>query len=289
MSTKWIWVSLCVATLGAAAAPSRAAETPSAAPAPKLDTTPIDAAHAAAAEPDVAQVDAALLEADRRFVAGDLHGALDILEPVCDASARPDCAFSLAAIHHGLGHCREARTSYRRYREIAPAGEHTEEVRAALEEVETRCGNAGEATPAVPGIAASSPERAAMSAPSPALAASPGEPRPLGPPPRDSIGTELVVGSFAISGAAALTSVVFGILAARSANRCARADVYDRAYSEECEDRGPRYQGLWQGFALASGGFLGIGLTLWWLDSDAAAAGSVSGGGVPALRYQGRF
>ena len=287
-------MSLCGALVGVLhAAPARAAEPPTAESAP----VPPGATAEDATRVEAEVLEAALLEADRRFVAGDLHGALDVLEPACEGSPRPECAFSLAAIHHGLGHCREARASYRRYREVAPAGEHIEEVTAALEEVETRCGNVADATASAPGLAPASAGPLLITPAPPmappvnaGVASEPGStalPPPL--PAADAIGTKLVVGSLALSGAAAVTSVVFGILAARSAARCARAEVYDRRYSEECEQRGPRYQGLWQGFALASGGFLGIGLTLWWLDADAPVASGGSTGGVPALRYQGRF
>ena len=290
MSTKWIWLTFGCALMGALhVAPSRAAE-PAAVTGAPAPPSPVEEQASVERDP----LAAALREADRRFVAGDLQGALDVLEPACDASARPECAFSLAAIHHGLGHCRDARASYRRYRELAPAGEHVEEARAALEEVETRCGDLADGASTVPARAPSGsapPLGLPVAQTLPAVAPGVGEPGPAPPAPltSDALGDTLVMGSLALSGAAAVTSIVFGVLAARSADRCARAEVYNRRYSEECEQRGPRYQGLWQGFALASGGFLGIGLSLWWLDAGSPAPNGVSVGGVPALRYQGRF
>ena len=98
-----------------------------------------------------------------------------------------------------------------------------------------------------------------------------------------------MVGSFVLSGVAAVSSVVFGVLAANSASKCERAQVYDNNYAEECEHRGPSYQGMWQGFAVASGGFLGIGLTLWWVDARSSATVGVSDAGSPALQYRYRF
>ena len=65
--------------------------------------------------------------------------------------------------------------------------------------------------------------------------------------------------------------------------------VYDQSFIEQCEEQGPSYQALWQGFAVASGGFLGIGLTVWWLDSRAAASVGVSAAGAPTLELQGSF
>jgi hypothetical protein len=250
---KWIWVSLFGA-FGAFAAP-------------------------AAAEPASAgSFEAALREADRRFTDGDLSGALSVLEPACRGSDRPDCAFNLGAIHHGLGHCEQALASYRRYRELAPAGEHLQEVEAALEEVESRCGP----------VTAQAPRSAPALAQGPLRSAQESSPAPRAPS-SSSPSSAFMTGSFVLSGVAAVSSVVFGVLAARSASRCDRASSYDAAFVEECERRGPSYHGMWQGFAVASGGFLGIGLTLWWLDVRSSASVGVSGAGAPALQYRYTF
>jgi hypothetical protein len=98
-----------------------------------------------------------------------------------------------------------------------------------------------------------------------------------------------MVGSFVLSGVAAVGSVAFGVLAASSAGRCGAAQSYDRDYIEECEQRGPSYQGMWQGLAVASGGFLGIGVALWWFDARSAASAGGSGAGSPGLQYRYRF
>jgi hypothetical protein len=249
---------------------------------------------AAAAEPDASQKSAfevAMTEADRRFVAGDSSGALELLEPVCAGTERADCSFSLGAVHHALGHCSEALAYYRHYRAVAPRGEHFGEVTAALEEVESRCGDI--VAPVLPAAPVATPPAVAPASSGALLGPVPGAPARgpavTGEPPASS-NTGLVVGAFAVSGAAAATSVVFGILAARSARRCDRARAYDRDYVQECEVDGPRYQGLWQGFALASGGFLGVGLTLWWLDVGSSSASlGVSGAGYPELNYRRTF
>jgi hypothetical protein len=252
--------------------------------------TGVLAAAAAAAPPESQEqraFDAALTEADRLFVEGDLPGALAVLEPVCAASKRAECSFSLGAIYHGLGRCTQALEHYRRYRQQAPSGEHIAEVTSALQEVEGRCGDASAASPerrvGAPGT--STPQ---------ALPGGESEVHPVAPPlpvtaPASSTGAQLLVGSLAASGAAAASSVVFGILAARSARRCERARAYDRDFIEECEVAGPRYQALWQGFAVASGGFLGIGLTLWWFDARSSASVGVTDAGFPGLQYQRRF
>jgi hypothetical protein len=248
---------------------------------------------ASAAEPDALQqnaFDAAMTEADRRFVAGDLQGALDVLEPACARSERAECSFSLGAIHHGLGHCNEALAYYRHYRAVAPQGEHSAEVTAALEEVDSRCGasfaSADSATPKVSATSAPPlPSAPASDTASGHVSADPA----LAAPAPASTNTALVVGALTLSGAAAASSALFGILAARSARHCDRVRAYDRAYVEECEVDGPRYQGLWQGFAIASGGFLGIGLTLWWLDVGSSASLGVSGAGYPELIYRREF
>jgi hypothetical protein len=251
--------------------------------------TGVLAAVSAAAPPESQEqraFDAALTEADRRFVEGDLPGALAVLEPVCSPSKRAECSFSLGAIYHGLGRCTQALEHYRRYRELAPSGEHIAEVTSALEEVEGRCGGANAASSVPPVAAPGTPSLQA-------LPSAESEPQPLAAlpatAPASSTNAALVVGSLAASGAAAAGSVVFGILAARSARRCDRARAYDRDFKEECEVAGPRYQALWQGFAVASGGFLGIGLTLWWFDARSSAAVGVTDAGFPGLHYRRSF
>lgn len=249
---------------------------------------------AVAAEPEPpsdAAVDVALQEADRRFVAGDLAGALAILEPACAKSERPECLFSLGAVQHGLGHCPEALDYYRRYREVAPGGEQIEEVTAALDEVEERCGARARAAPAA---AAASGEDAPGAMPPSPDAASPAPAAPASAPPsalasRSTLSSRLMLGSFVLSGATAVSSVVFGVLAAQAAHDCERARSYDASFRDVCEENGPRYQGLWQGFALASASFLGIGMTLWWIDSSSTATLGVSGAGSPMLRYRREF
>jgi hypothetical protein len=244
--------------------------------------------------------DAVLEQADRRFVDGDLDGALQLLAPVCAGSERAECAFSLGAIHHGLGHCPEARAFYLRYLELAAGGERVGEVRDALQEVEARCGDAP--APAMPRVLPT----AAPSASGLAVSPSAGVPEPAGvssapiaalPPAgtitagtgavrERSLSADLAVGSFVLAGAAALSSIAFGLLAAHDASRCADARTYDSEFIARCENSGPRYQGLWQGFALASGSFLGIGAVLWAFDPGSP---SVAAGLAPQVGYRGRF
>jgi hypothetical protein len=243
---------------------------------------------AADAEPPPAAVEAALQEADRRFVAGDLAGALAILEPACSRSERPECLFSLGAVQHGLGHCPEALAYYLRYREVAPRGKQIEEVTAALEEVEERCGTARAAPSGAVAIGEAAPRAEAPEHPA-AAAPERGAPAPPAATPRSTLTSQLMLGSFALSGAAALSGAVFGVLAVQAARECERARSYDESFRDVCEEDGPRYQGLWQGFALASASFLGIGMTLWWIDSSSTATFGVSGAGIPTLHYRREF
>ena len=236
---------------------------------------------------------AALAAADQRFVAGDLWGALQLLEPVCSGGDRPECTFALGAIHHGLGDCEAALGHYRHYRELAPSGEHRAEVDAALEEVEAQCGTRASAPPA-PILASPPAPELALPQPSAVPVAPPAIPGPIETgmtpaPARDPLQRSLMIGSFALSGAAAASSVVFGVLAAHSADRCRQHGAYDQSYIDECEHAGPSYQGLWQGFAVAAGAFAGIGATLWWFDSSSSAAVEVAGTGVPTLQYRRSF
>jgi hypothetical protein len=244
---------------------------------------------AADAEPPPAAVEAALQEADRRFVAGDLAGALAILEPACSKSELPECLFSLGAVQHGLGHCPEALAYYLRYREVAPRGKQIEEVTAALEEVEERCGAAPAAAPSGAVTNGEAAPRAQGSKRAAAAAPEPGAPAPSAPTSRPTLTSQLMLGSFVLSGTAAVSSAVFGVLALQAARDCERARSYDESFRDVCEEDGPRYQGLWQGFALASASFLGIGMTLWWIDQSSTATFGVSGAGTPTLHYRREF
>lgn len=253
---------------------------------------------ARAVEPEPpAALDTALQDADRLFVANDLAGALAILESACSSSERPECLFSLGAVHHGLGHCSEALNYYRRYREVAPLGERSEEVRLALEEVEGRCGAAAAGAPnptASRRPTAGAPPPAALPTASVATHAAAAErgaspPSPPALPAGPALTSRLMVGSLVLSGASAVSSVVFGVLAAQRARDCRRARRYDEAFRDECEEDGPRYQGLWQGFAVASASFLGVGMALWWVDSSSTATLGVSRTGMPVLVYGGEF
>ena len=284
---KHLWASLGIraSLVGACFAPAWA-EAPAAARDPVAAPPPFEAA---------------LEQADRRFVSGDLDGALRLLEPVCADGERAACAFSLGAIHHGLGHCPAARAFYRRYLELAPEGERVSEVRDALEEVEARCGDRLAPAATAPRAAPSTSPPSALGvaapnapggppvafvepvAPQSMVATAPSGPRES-PAPERSLSADLAVGSLVLSGAAALSSIAFGLLAAHDASRCANARAYDSEFIERCENAGPRYQGLWQGFAMASGSFLGIGLVLWAYDS-----GSPSASPAPQLGYRGRF
>jgi hypothetical protein len=263
------------------------------------------AGSARADEPAPGGFEAALAQADQRFVAGDLTGALQLLGPVCTGSDRPECAFALGAIQHGLGHCLEALFQYRRYRRLAPAGEHRAEVDAALEDVESHCGAAPNPATAIPATTSTPAATTARPAAQPGVSASfliPGlslaatpwqAPLPSAVPSPDpaagSLNRALVFSSFALSGAAAASSLIFGILATQSANQCEHSDTYDQQFIDECEHAGPRYQGLWQGFAVASGAFLGVGLSLWWFEPDTSASVGIAAGGLPALQLQHRF
>ena len=247
-------------------------------------------------------VDAALEVANQHFVHGHFAAALEVLLPACTSSNRPECAFSVGAVYHALGRCPEAREQYFRYRELAPDGPLLPAVQSALEEIEPQCGAAvsepappGEApltsVPIVPVMAS-----AAVAASAPLSAVPVSEPPvpsrpvavPLTPePPRSN--TPLVVTFVGLSGAAAITSVVFGVLAARSASRCDDLPTYDRDYREECEHKFYRYRGLSYGFAAAGVGALAVGGAIWWLDVGSGSSLGVAQAKQPTLHYRARF
>jgi hypothetical protein len=261
-------------------------------------------AAAQAPEQASAELQAVLEQADERFVQQDFRTALALLEPACAASLEPACAFGLGAVHHALGHCEEAVGHYRRYRELTPAGEHTEEVLLALAQLEARCGGTGAGgTIAVsPSVALAIPS---APAPSPLLA----EPRIIASPfaqpalqaRHDSTLPALaeqapgarhdliVVSLLGLGGASALTALTMGMLSLNSADACRNRSVYDESYQQECQVREPRYRSLALGFGVAAGALLAGGITLWWLDEQSQASVGLALNGPPELRYQRRF
>jgi hypothetical protein len=107
--------------------------------------------------------------------------------------------------------------------------------------------------------------------------------------PGGSSSTPYVVGLLAVSGTAAVASVVFGVLALRSADRCGDHSAYDRNYQEDCERDFPRYRALWQAFAIGGAGALAVGGTIWWLDTSSATSLGVAHARHPKLYYRYRF
>lgn len=135
-----------------------------------------------------------------------------------------------------------------------------------------------------PGEAAAPPV-GAESAESPALALGSGARSESG----GSGNTPLIATFLGLSGAAVVTSVVFGVLAAKSADRCSEPRTYNQHYIDECEGTLPRYRALWQGFAVAGGSFLAIGGALWWVDLESDSPDAEARAPLPMLKYRQVF
>jgi hypothetical protein len=126
--------------------------------APPATTVPADAGELGQAAKPESEVPGAKLytQAESHYVAGDVTGALALMQESYAASGRPELLFNLGQLHRELHHCREARESYDRYLALVPKGARREEVERSRRELEHECpsGSPADASPV-----ATEPER----------------------------------------------------------------------------------------------------------------------------------
>ena len=94
------------------------------------------AAASTASEPPGAEL---YRQAESRYGAGDVAGALALMERAYAASARPELLFNLGQLHRELHHCREARESYEGYLALAKDGARRDEAESHRSELALKC------------------------------------------------------------------------------------------------------------------------------------------------------
>jgi hypothetical protein len=159
-------------------------------------------------------------EAEARYVAGDVAGALAAMQASYDVSKRAELLFNLGELRRELGQCTEARESYTAYLEQVAESPHRERAVRALDVLRVEC----------PEPVASSP---VASAPRPSVAASEPRPapvtfvRPIAAPPEaqpKSWAPTAIVAWSAI-GAAVVTGAGATYLAVKAANDESRLEA----------------------------------------------------------------
>jgi len=78
-------------------------------------------------------------QAESHYVAGDVSGALGLMQRAYAASERPELLFNLGQLHRELHHCREARESYEGYLALARNGTRREEAERSRSELALQC------------------------------------------------------------------------------------------------------------------------------------------------------
>jgi hypothetical protein len=100
------------------------------------------------ARPEPEEPGAALYrQAEARYVAGDVAGALVLMQQSYEASQRPELLFNLGQLHRDLGQCVEARKSYARYLDLAKSGTRRHEAESIERELASECPEGAASSP----------------------------------------------------------------------------------------------------------------------------------------------
>lgn len=103
---------------------------------------PAPAAPAEAAPAEAAPADPAaelFRDAQARYTAGDVAGALDSMQRSYDLSRRPELLYNLGVLHRELGQCDAAAKAYAAYLAQTTQGRHREEAERASAELRAEC------------------------------------------------------------------------------------------------------------------------------------------------------
>ena len=222
------------------------------------------------AEPPVNAEAAALFrEAEARYVAGDVAGALEAMDRSYTLSGRAELLFNLGELRRELGRCADARRDYEAYLERVTAGARRESAREALDALRTECPDAADVTPPAsppaPVLAPAIPERASVVVPPSAnvpVAESDRSVRPLTVAGWSAIGAGVLAG---------IGATVFAVKAANDESRLEsrikelqRTPDGDGFYDadEELEADGKR-SAMWaRVLGIGAAGFAGVGVSL---------------------------
>lgn len=173
--------------------------------------------------PPPAEADAATLfrDAEARYVAGDVTGALESMQRAYDLSGRAELLYNLGELRRELGQCREARRDYEAYLERVAAGARRERAREVLDDLRAECPEAERAVPPPREPTAAAP-RVETPAPSFELT-DPGTPSP--PAPLDSKPIRpLTIAGWSAIGAGVLAGAFATYFAVDAANQERRLD-----------------------------------------------------------------
>lgn len=90
-------------------------------------------------------------QAESRYMAGDVAGALVLMQQAYAVSGRPELLFNLGELHGELHHCKEARESYERYLALVENGTRHDEAESRRSKLALEC---PAATPGASSLAA---------------------------------------------------------------------------------------------------------------------------------------
>jgi tetratricopeptide (TPR) repeat protein len=233
-----------------------------------------------------AEVDAASLfrEAEARYVAGDVAGALESMQRAYDLSSRAELLYNLGELRRELGQCREARRDYEAYLERVATGARRERALEALDGLRTQCAEEDAVvpppsppspppqSPAPPESKTTSPSALALATPSSPVSLESSSMRPMTIAGWSAIGAGVLAGGFA---------TYFAVDAANQANRLERRiksiqanpDNGPLSASEKAiETRGERAAMWGRVLGIGAAGFAAAGVSLLVFGRDTSEA-----------------
>jgi tetratricopeptide (TPR) repeat protein len=175
---------------------------------------------ASATEEPTARAAALFDEAEARYVAGDVAGALASMQASYEISKRAELLFNLGELRRELGQCVEARESYTAYLEQVPESPHRERAVRALDVLRVECPEPASSPP----VASPPPSSAAVSE-SPVAPATPV--RPIAAPPaiESKSWAPTAIVAWSAIGAAVVTGAGATYFAVKAANDESRLEA----------------------------------------------------------------
>ena len=190
-------------------------------------------------------------QAESKYAAGDVEGALELMEQSYALSGRAELLFNLGQLNRELGRCRPALDRYRQYLEQAPAGRRREDAAHGVAELGALC-------PEPPTAVGPAPPPPPPPAPSPP----PPEPdRPYWTTPRIAGWVAIGMGVAAGVGALAFGLAVIDTQSEVDAMNHSTQPVDGARYNAVLDD-GSRYQTWEIGLGVTGAGLLTGGVLL---------------------------
>lgn len=123
----------------ASSAPEAAASEPTGPSAPEPPSTNAEPAGPSDGLEPLDEAASLFYDAEAKYAAGDVRGALEAMQRSYELSRRPELLFNLGELHRELGHCHAARSSYSRYLAEVGDARFRERARAALATLARGC------------------------------------------------------------------------------------------------------------------------------------------------------